>query len=186
MSFNRLDDLRSSYHGMERRGRSFFRRTESPLSSPLFRRKQFSYDTDNENCSSRDSSQDRREKFKFHDIVDKVRSGSGFNLKQRLNVMRSGSFSDVSGAKATLEAKRKRWLIGRSESLRQPNQKANNNNWWSSSTPECSGGVSGSATPIRDRSMDRVHRLERRGHPLQYSQSLREYDTGKVKGFVNR
>lgn len=191
MSFNRLDDLRSSLS--ERRGRSFFRRggssngESSPLSSPLFKRKQFSFNNEDgfasgpaSLASSRESSCDRAG-ARFHDIVERVRSSPKLNLKHRLAVMRSGSFSS-SPDKA--EDKRKKFLISRSESLRSPSP-------WSSPEVDRRGSLPPLApplgTPTRNRSLDRVQRMERRGL-LQHSQSLRGDDgeERKVKGFVNR
>lgn len=201
MAFNRLDESRSSYHGVEiqKRGRSFFRRGESPLSSPLFRRKQFqnqrsdlSISGADSVASSRDSSLDRTSiPMSFHSLVERVRSSPKMTLKQRLQVMRSGSFSDVS--RPSLEAKRKRWLVGRSESLRVGSQESP----WSSPETDRRGSLPPtpsdlSYSPVRDRSMDRVHKLERRGI-LQHqprstpgSSSKDDSDPSRWKGFVNR
>lgn len=118
------------------------------------------------------------------------------SLRQRFQVMRSGSFSDVAGAKSTLEAKRKRWL-DRSGSLRLgksqrfvpgiSNSSSNAstvqgvsfsaNSPWSSPESERRGSL-----PIRDRSLDRVQMLERRGS----FQPEGDEESGKIKGFVNR
>lgn len=232
MSFNRGEEYRSSYHGTtpaaEKRGRSFFRRglADSPLGSPLFRKKQFSFNTDDPGvclsgpsslASSRESSLDRSASSGFHALVERVRaspnrdsslersSASAFHALvekvrsspklglRRLTVMRSGSFNDVGGgAKASMEAKRKKWLLGRSESLRTPGVASRgdelSNSPWSS--PECErrGSLPPFATsvgsPLRERSMDRLQRLERRG-TLRAQDSLEE-PGGKVKGFVNR
>jgi hypothetical protein len=127
--------------------------------------------------------------------------------------MRSGSFNDVSakGQAAALDVKRKRWLVGRSESLRSsarpPHPKRHplgpsslsksrddDLGWSGSPSPESDlrrGSLPPAffGSPIRDRSLDRVARLERRG-VLGHSHSL---DAGggdnepiKMKGFVNR
>ena len=206
MAFNRLDHIRSSYHGLERRGRSFFNKKSlgpnqssgdlgpSPLSSPLFRRKQFSFRSDDScqsgppsMCSSRDSSLDRsglNAPMHFHDVVERVRGSPKLTLKQRLQVIRSGSFNDVS----KMESKRKRWLLGRSESLRV-HESLDTLDRRGSLPPMPPSHVNhGFSSPIRERSLDRVQRMERRGG-LRYTQSLRgeeEMEAGKVKGFVHR
>ena len=168
MSFTRLDELRSSYHGMERRGRGFFKKSgESPLQSPMFRRKQFSFEDAASTTSSRDSSLDRRQ-FRFTDIVDRV-------SPRLMHVMRSGSFS------GDADSKRKRWL-GRSESLKSEK------NWFSASTPS---EVRKEDLEVRRGSLDSPTSRRRR-RLLHHTQSLREpcsnhpEDPGKVKGFVNR
>ena len=120
-----------------RRGRSVPRRTESPLGSPLFRRKQFTFEASDAMsgppslASSRESSLDRHggshggSRGSFHAIVERVCSSPKLGLR-RLAVGRSGSFNDVSG-KAAAESKakaRRRWMggagggVGRSESMR--------------------------------------------------------------------
>ena len=111
--------------------------------------------------------------------------------------MRSGSFNDVGGgAKATMEAKRKRWLLGRSESLRTPGVASRaaatgdpDNSPWSSPEIERRGSLppfaSTLGSPLRERSMDRLQRLERRG-TLRSQDSGATEESGKVKGFVNR
>lgn len=101
-----------------RRGRSVPRRdnnrggAESPLGSPLFRRRQFTFEA-SDACassppsrgragslaSSRDSSLDRHGGGMgsgFHAIVERVCSSPKLGLR-RLAVGRSGSFNDVSG-----------------------------------------------------------------------------------------
>jgi len=95
-SFNRFDDRRASYN-FEKRGRSFFR-GDSPLSSPLFRKKQFSFNANNEAAnsvpsslaSSRDSSLDRGQDVEargLHQALDRVRSSPKLSLKQRFQVI---------------------------------------------------------------------------------------------------
>ena len=135
----------------------------------------------------------------FHNVVSRVCSSPKMTLKQRFQVMRSGSFSDVAGAKSTLEAKRKRWL-NRSGSLRL--------NKGQKGAPPPAEGISYCASPlsspeterrgslpIRDRSLDRVMMLERRGSYQPYcngSSNGVDEDTGKMSttvktvGFVNR
>ena len=182
MSLTRLDELRSSYHGVERRGRTrggrLFKRgsdsggggdADQPPPSPFWRKKEFAFEFPEANSmtSSRDSSLERRgnNTFRFTDIVDRV-------SPRLMHVMRSGSFSDA-------DAKRKRW-IGRSESLRSGDK-----NWFSTSTP--------SENNNNNSSSSNEHSLRRKKRLLQHSQSLREpqpgsgnEDPGKVKGFVNR
>ena len=132
-------------------------------------------------ASSRDSSLDRGlDQNKnvpyggLHSVVSRVCSSPKLTLKQRFQVMRSGSFNDVQGAKSTLEAKRKRWL-NRSGSLRlgktksyNPNVSANplQTSPWSSPEADRRGSF-----PVRDQSLDRGYEDE---------------ESGKVKGFVNR
>ena len=137
----------------------------------------------------------------LHNVVSRVCSSPKMTLKQRFQVMRSGSFSDVAGAKSTLEAKRKRWL-NRSGSLRlnkgqkrDPNlvgasQRHGSNYASPLSSPEAERRGS---LPIRDRSLDRVMMLERRGSYQPYCNGNGvEDDTGKMSqtvktvGFVNR
>ena len=126
-----------------RRGRSVPRKAEraesSPLGSPLFRRRQFTFEA-SDPClpssspggpfgpgSSRAASRDSSPSG-FHAIVERVCSSPKLGLR-RLAVGRSGSFNDVSGdpsgggRKSAVEAKsRRRWMrgagIGRSESMR--------------------------------------------------------------------
>ena len=136
----------------------------------------------------------------LHSVVSRVCSSPKMTLKQRFQVMRSGSFSDVAGAKSTLEAKRKRWL-NRSGSLRlNKGQKGptnlenashlNSSNYASPlSSPETERRGS---LPIRDRSLDRVMMLERRGSYQPYCNGGVDDDSGKMSatvktvGFVNR
>ncbi len=102
--------------------------------------------------------------------------------------MRSGSFSDVVGA--ALEAKRKKWLLERSGSLRLPGKESNKykreavvraaSSPWSS--PEIDRRGSLPVTPKRERSLDRVQLIERRGSCSPNG----DIEPGKVKGFVNR
>ena len=96
-----------------RRGRSVPRKgdnnnsrvaTESPLGSPLFRRRQFTFEASDaclsgpsgppSRASSRDSSPSG-----FHAIVERVCSSPKLGLR-RFAVGRSGSFNDVSGNQA--------------------------------------------------------------------------------------
>ena len=96
-----------------RRGRSVPRRdnnrggAESPLGSPLFRRRQFTFEASDaclsarggpsgppSRASSRDSSPSG-----FHAIVERVCSSPKLGLR-RFAVGRSGSFNDVSGNQA--------------------------------------------------------------------------------------
>ena len=129
-----------------RRGRSVPRKGDSgssrgaessPLGSPLFRRRQFTFEA-SDPClpssspggpfgpgSSRAASRDSSPSG-FHAIVERVCSSPKLGLR-RLAVGRSGSFNDVSGdpsgGRKSLEAKsRRRWMrgagIGRSESMR--------------------------------------------------------------------
>ncbi len=222
MSFNRLDDLRSSFSGGDSRhrpGRGLFRRggdvPPSPLSSPLFRRKQINpvdmddfggcYSGPPSLASSRESSLDRsavRSHWgklasnnsdsspgsRLYNIVEKVRSSPKLNIKQRLQVMRSGSFNDVSSNKtgSSLQEKRKRWLLGRSESLRvgYEDDSMGRLEMRRGSMPVYTGQDS----PVRDRSLDRVGRMERKGM-LRHTASLDQHsdeEGKKVKGFVNR
>ena len=102
-----------------RRGRSVPRRdnnrggAESPLGSPLFRRRQFTFEASDaclsgpsgppSRASSRDSSPSG-----FHAIVERVCSSPKLGLR-RFAVGRSGSFNDVSGgnpgSRKSVEAK---------------------------------------------------------------------------------
>ena len=136
----------------------------------------------------------------LHSVVSRVCSSPKMTLKQRFQVMRSGSFSDVAGAKSTLEAKRKRWL-NRSGSLRlnkghkgpsnlEGVSQLNSSNYASPlSSPETERRGS---LPIRDRSLDRVMMLERRGSYQPYCNGGVDDDSGKMSatvktvGFVNR
>ena len=137
----------------------------------------------------------------LHNVVSRVCSSPKMTLKQRFQVMRSGSFSDVAGAKSTLEAKRKRWL-NRSGSLRlNKGQKgpsnldgarhplSHNSSCYASplSSPETERRGS---LPIRDRSLDRVMMLERRESYQPYcngdDESGKMSATVKTVGFVNR
>ena len=232
-----------------RRGRSVPRRTESPLGSPLFRRKQFTFEASDAMsgppslASSRESSLDRHgslggSRGSFHAIVERVCSSPKLGLR-RLAVGRSGSFNDVSG-KAAAESKakaRRRWMgggagggggVGRSESMRTATPKRamdgslpvisksrsrddGGHHWSSAEDDEDDDDIPESWTnsgtrlrkfrddidprrgslppafaesPVRDRSLDRVARLERRGR-LAYSHSLDDSsEPGKMKGFV--
>ena len=138
----------------------------------------------------------------LHSVVSRVCSSPKMTLKQRFQVMRSGSFSDVAGAKSTLEAKRKRWL-NRSGSLRLNKGQKGPHQLESSSQVQnychyASSPLSSPETerrgslPIRDRSLDRVMMLERRGSYQPYSNGGVDEDTGKMSttvktvGFVNR
>lgn len=234
-SFARSDEYRSSYHGSEavKRGRAFFRRgmmgnssNNSPNAnanantgsseSPLLRRKQLSLNAAEDAgvclsgpsslASSRESSVDRAGGG-FHALVERVRSSPKLGFR-RLQVMRSGSFNDVGGgAKATMEAKRRRWLLGRSESLRARAAEgslpprppaaaaaaAADYSPWSSPEMDRRGSLppdypasylGGASSPLRERSLDRVQRLERRGSLRPTGEE--EPGSGKVKGFVNR
>ena len=119
-----------------RKGDSGSRGAESPLGSPLFRRRQFTFEA-SDPClpsspgpfgpSSRAASRDSSPSG-FHAIVERVCSSPKLGLR-RLAVGRSGSFNDVSanpgagGSRKSVEAKsRRRWMrgagIGRSESMR--------------------------------------------------------------------
>ena len=236
-----------------RRGRSVPRKAgsgssrgaeSSPLGSPLFRRRQFTFEA-SDPClpssspggpfgpgSSRAASRDSSPSG-FHAIVERVCSSPKLGLR-RLAVGRSGSFNDVSGdpsggGRKSVEAKsRRRWMrgagIGRSESMRSAMPKRamdgslpvisksksrDGGTVWSSDEDEESLGGSSSGlpssvsaaafdprrgslppfalspSPVRDRSLDRVARLERRGR-LAYSHSLDGggEEPGKMKGFV--
>ena len=107
MSFNRFDENRSSYHFEKRGSRGNF---ISPLSSPLFRRKVFANGSGPSSlASSRDSSLDRGEGGKaamapagqsvpyggLHTVVTRAVQSPKMTLRQRFQVMRSGSFNDV-------------------------------------------------------------------------------------------
>ena len=137
----------------------------------------------------------------LHNVVSRVCSSPKMTLKQRFQVMRSGSFSDVAGAKSTLEAKRKRWL-NRSGSLRlNKGQKGPPSNLDGASHPNSSCYASPLSSPemdrrgslpIRDRSLDRVMMLERRGSYQPYCNGGVDDESGKMSstvktvGFVNR
>jgi hypothetical protein len=140
----------------------------------------------------------------LHNVVSRVCSSPKMTLKQRFQVMRSGSFSDVAGAKSTLEAKRKRWL-NRSGSLRLNKGQKGPSNLEGASQLEISINSSNYASPlsspeterrgslpIRDRSLDRVMMLERRGSYQPYCNGGVDDDSGKMSqtvktvGFVNR
>ena len=201
--FNRFDDRRASYN-FEKRGRSFFR-ADSPLSSPLFRKKQFSFHGPDASlsvpssvASSRDSSLDRGPESglkSIHQVLERVRSSPKLSLRQRFQVMRTSSFSDVDGVKNNLEARRKKWLLTRTGSIRMgrsadepgsQNCGGDGNSMSLSSSPENDHRHSSMTnSPRRDRSLDRVQLMERRGsyHPHHH-----EFDTdpGQLKGFVNR
>ena len=194
------------------RGRKrFAHRVESPLSSPHLTRRNPGVNSSSGNnlsmsslASSRDSSLDRSGGGGgFHALVERVVSSSPkLGLRRRLQVMRSGSFNDVDAA----TRRRKRWLVGRSESLRTNDSstedvvaKNNNNNnhvvksppWWSL---DISDGPRRGSLPVStglSRSMDRVQRMERRGtlqhsHSVDYCDENNAHQPGKVKGFVNR
>ena len=146
MAFNRFDERRSTYNFEKPRGRALFR-CDSPLSSPLFRKKQFlnsggggttttgtsAASVPSSVASSRESSLDRGQSSlsaggnepgsgaSFHQVVSKVMSSPKMNLRKRFQVMRSGSFAGSdTNAKSTLDQKRKKWLVERSGSLRLP------------------------------------------------------------------
>ena len=210
MAFNRFDERRSTYNFEKPRGRALFR-CDSPLSSPLFRKKQFlngggtttsAASVPSSVASSRESSLDRGQSSSaggepgsasFHQVVSKVMSSPKMNLRKRFQVMRSGSFSD---AKSTLDQKRKKWLVERSGSLRLPTRQnklrkeeaeAGHHSPWSSPEADRRGSlpVSPTASPLRDRSLDRVQfGLDRRGS--YHLNNNNEVDSGKIKGFVNR
>ena len=239
-----------------RRGRSVPRKGDSgssrgaessPLGSPLFRRRQFTFEA-SDPClpsspggpfgpgSSRAASRDSSPSG-FHAIVERVCSSPKLGLR-RLAVGRSGSFNDVSGdpsgGRKSVEAKsRRRWMragagIGRSESMRSAMPKRamdgslpvisksksrDGGTVWTSDEDEDAESLGGSSSglpsvsaaafdprrgslppfaspsPVRDRSLDRVARLERRGR-LAYSHSLDGGsggggdEPGKMKGFV--
>ncbi len=194
MSFNRLDDLRSSLGG-ERRGRGLFRRAagggESPLSSPLFRRKQLSLNDDLTGggffsgppslASSRESSCDRGnggDRLKVHDVFERVRGSSPrLSLRKRFQVIRSGSFSAAGlggggggsgGDLLSATDRRRKWLLGRSESLRGGGGGGFDDRRGSLPPPPPRGELS------REPSLDSVN----------LNNSLN--DVGKVKGFVHR
>ena len=211
MSFNRLNDLRSSYHGLEKRGRSFFKKRESPLLG----RKQLSLnEADSRSvpsslASSRDSSIDRSStnSLKFSDIVDRI-----WNPKARSNSrVFSSSVTDVStgtgsgSGNALLQQKRKKLLLRRSESLRtaptsdfasSPRGKKlllgrseslrTGSEEWTNTSDLIFPNVDFTLdSPVRERSLDRVQKIERRG-TLRYSHSLRGEQDGKARGFVHR
>ena len=197
MAFNRFDDRRSTYNFEKTpsRGRTFFR-ADSP-GSGIFRRKPLQLNgggnasVPSSVASSRDSSLDRglgesgAVANSFHQVVGRVMSSPKMSLRKKFQVMRSGSFSD---AKSTLDNKRKKWLLERSGSLRLPGKykKEIESSPWSSPEADRRGSLPMSpdraASPaIRDRSLDRVQLLERRG-----SYNPNDLDSGRIKGFVNR
>ena len=67
----------------------------SPLGSPLFRRRQFTFEASDAGCKSGPPSRDSSPSG-FHAIVERVCSSPKLGLR-RLAVGRSGSFNDVSG-----------------------------------------------------------------------------------------
>jgi hypothetical protein len=188
-NFNRFDDRRASYN-FEKRGRSFFR-PDSPLSSPLFRKKQFSFhgadaslSVPSSVASSRDSSLDRggppphaeSGMKSIHQVLERVRSSPKLSLRQRFQVMRTSSFSDADAVRNNLESRRKKWLLTRTGSIRGDESTS------LSSSPETER-----RHHLRDRSLDRVQLMERRGSfsPHHHHDSG-DVDSGKLKGFVNR
>lgn len=196
MAFNRFDDRRSTYNFEKTpsRGRTFFRNGDSPL---LFRRKPFlngNASVPSSVASSRDSSLDRNPEApppaastSFHQVVGRVMSSPRMSLRKKFQVMRSGSFSD---AKSTLDNKRKKWLLERSGSLRLPGKykkdvvpsvMVTTESPWSSPEADRRGSLPMSPSPLRDRSLDRVQLLERRG-----SYNPNDLESGRIKGFVNR
>ena len=214
MAFNRFDERRSTYNFEKPRGRALFR-CDSPLSSPLFRKKQFlngggsgtAASVPSSVASSRESSLDRGQSSSaggepgsaasFHQVVSKVMSSPKMNLRKRFQVMRSGSFAGSDTAKSTLDQKRKKWLVERSGSLRLPTRQnklrkeeveaGSRYSPWSSPEADRRGSlpVSPTASPLRDRSLDRVQfGLDRRGS--YHLNNNNEVDSGKIKGFVNR
>lgn len=194
MAFNRFDDRRSTYNFEKTpsRGRTFFRNqggTDSPL---LFRKKPFlngNASVPSSVASSRDSSLDRNNgeaATSFHQVVGRVMSSPRMSLRKKFQVMRSGSFSD---AKSTIDNKRKKWLLERSGSLRLPGKYKKDvvpsvtvtESPWSSPEADRRGSLPMSPSPLRDRSLDRVQLLERRG-----SYNPNDLESGRIKGFVNR
>ncbi len=191
MSFNRFDDRRSTYNFEKApsRGRTFFR-----ADSPLFRRKPFlngNASVPSSVASSRESSLDRggsgpEQPSSFHQVVGRVMSSPRMSLRKKFQVMRSGSFSSGSDPKSMIDNKRKKWLLERSGSLRLPgkyqkNHHAPEKSPWSSPEADRRGSLPMSS-PLRDRSLDRVQLLERRGS----CNPNNDLDSGKIKGFVNR
>ena len=198
-NFNRFDDRRASYN-FEKRGRPFFR-ADSPLSSPLFRKKQFSFhgadaslSVPSSVASSRDSSLDRAGPShpesglkSIHQVLERVRSSPKLSLRQRFQVMRTSSFSDVDGVRNNLESRRKKWLLTRTGSIRMGRSGDDHGGVTSmslSSSPENDRHGNLTRSP-RDRSLDRVQLMERRGSYAPSHQDS-DADPGKLKGFVNR
>ena len=105
-------------------------------------------------------------------------SSPRMSLRRKFQVMRTGSFNE---AKSTIENKRKKWLLERSGSLRLPKSKAKEESPWSSPENDRRGSLPMSPSPLRDRSLDRVQILEQRGYPTGH-----DFESGKIKGFVNR
>lgn len=197
MAFNRFDDRRSTYNFEKTpsRGRAFFRGD-----SPLFRRKPFlngNASVPSSVASSRESSLDRTQinnhdpgtnpngnhQTSFHQVVGRVMSSPRMSLRQKFQVMRSGSFNSDTKS----ENKRKKWLVERSGSLRLPGRyhnKTKEESPWSSPEADRRGSLpmGPPGSPYRDRSLDRVQLLERRGSFNPNS----DLDSGKIKGFVNR
>lgn len=195
MAFNRFDERRSTYN-FEKRGSSrTFMRAESPLSSPLFRKKQFmngNASVPSSLASSRDSSLDRSHETAaapataFHQVVSRVMSSPKMSLRKRFAVIRSGSFSD---AKTTLDSKRKKWMLERSGSLRIPGKykkEAMEESPWSSPEVDRRGSLPVHSPLLRGRSIDRVQLMENRGYCSSSNNNNNDEDSGKIKGFVNR
>jgi hypothetical protein len=115
--------------------------------------------------------------MRFHDVVERVRPK--LTLRQRLQVIRSGSFNDVSGsAAAAAENRRRKWLVGRSESLRVSP--------WSSPESDRRGSLPPSGLGGEEEVVLSHHKSA-----LGHSLSLGGGDGddaggGKVKGFVHR
>ena len=195
MAFNRFDDRRSTYNFEKTpsRGRTFFR-----AESPLFRRKFLNSGNasmPSSVASSRESSLDRGgapdlagggppapPATSFHQVVGRVMSSPKMSLRKKFQVMRSGSFNDP---KSALDHKRKKWLLERSGSLRLPGKyNKKEESPWSSPENDRRGSLpmNGDRDRVRDRSLDRVQLLERRG---SYNPN-NDLDSGKIKGFVNR
>ena len=204
MAFNRFDDRRSTYNFEKTpsRGRTFFR---GAAESPLFKRKFLNSGNasmPSSVASSRESSLDRGggtptgggapnapapPNLAFHQVVGRVMSSPKMSLRKKFQVMRSGSFNDSKSYE--MHAKRKLRLLERSGSLRLPgkyNKKAENvidqNSPWSSPENDRRGSLD--RDRVRDRSLDRVGLLERRGSYNPANE--RDLDSGKIKGFVNR
>ena len=196
MAFNRFDDRRSTYNFEKTpsRGRTFFR---GAAESPLFMRKFLNSGNasmPSSVASSRESSLARGggsgtpqpPPLAFHQVVGRVMSSPKMSLRKKFQVMRSGSFNDTKTYE--MHAKRKqKWLLERSGSLRLPgkyNKSKLEESPWSSPENDRRGSLENSDR-IRDRSLDRVGLLERRGsyNPASHERDL---DSGKIKGFVNR
>lgn len=198
MAFNRFDDRRSTYNFEKTpsRGRTFFR---GAAESPLFKRKFLNSGSGNASmpssvASSRESSLDRGgtptgapapPNLAFHQVVGRVMSSPKMSLRKKFQVMRSGSFNDSKSYE--MHAKRKqKWLLERSGSLRLPGKYNKSKaevleSPWSSPENDRRGSLD--RDQVRDRSLDRVGLLERRG---SYNPNERDLDSGKIKGFVNR